>query len=441
MKEDNDFIDKLFTSAFDETDEASSKESWKKLDKKLFLSELKSFNLVNVNWKYWYYSGAALVALAILLLSLNPINPEIQTDNLITSTKTPSDSQVEAGSSGIENSSKIIADKTAENAFRLDDDLVTKNNTQTQAENQIYDHQKNVENNNSGMQLTESRSHLNIVHLKSRSYTGSLINSDKLFQTSTTHDNTFEKKNDPIQTFGQVQTANPSYYSLGLNLGSTWMFENNRQPEKINQPVLFAGINLRYNKHSFFVETSFDFSYFKSVYQSAYLYDTLLGEVIAPGYDIVEVINSSGDTVLERQFHSEIISVYDTLSSKDQVGIKSRTAVLSIPIHLGTNLYQRGHFYTSIFTGVMLKILLVENQTFPQFGSDYTKIIGFEISPTKNLMPEFYIQGGVMFGYQVLNRVNLELKSTYSHLLGENSTSLQTSKSNIQINFGINYRF
>jgi len=441
MKEEPDFIDKLFVSAFDETNEISTEEGWKKLDKKLFLSELKSFNLVNVNWKYWYFSGAALLVLAILLISLNQIPPEIQTDNIITSTETPSVLQIEADNSGSENPSEIIPDKTAENSFSYDDDLTTKTNIQGHSENQINDHQKNIGYNISRMQITESRSQLKIIHLKSRSYTGSLINSSELVQTTTTHENVFEKENDPIQTFRQVQTTSPSYYSLGLNMGSTWMFENNRQPERINQPVLFAGINLRYNKHSLFVETSFDFSYFKSVYQSAYLYDTLLGEMIAPGYDIVEVINSSGDTVLERQFHSEIISVYDTLSSKDQVVIKSRTAVLSIPIHLGTSLYQRGHFYTSIFTGVMLKILLVENQTFPQFGSDYTKIIGFETSPTKSLTPEFYIQGGVMFGYQVLNRVNLELKSTYSHLLGENSTSLQTSKSNIQINFGINYSF
>jgi len=219
MKEEPDFIDKLFVSAFDETNEISTEEGWKKLDKKLFLSELKSFNLVNVNWKYWYFSGAALLVLAILLISLNQIPPEIQTDNIITSTETPSVLQIEADNSGSENPSEIIPDKTAENSFSYDDDLTTKTNIQGHSENQINDHQKNIGYNISRMQITESRSQLKIIHLKSRSYTGSLINSSELVQTTTTHENVFEKENDPIQTFRQVQTTSPSYYSLGLNMG------------------------------------------------------------------------------------------------------------------------------------------------------------------------------------------------------------------------------
>lgn len=89
----------------------------------------------------------------------------------------------------------------------------------------------------------------------------------------------------------------------------------------------------------------------------------------------------------------------------------------------------------------MTKVYLIKNQSLPQYGSDDREIIDFETSPANSLAPEFYIQGGVIFGYQIINHTNLEIKSTYSHLLGKSNSALQKSKSNIQFSIGINHRF
>ena len=441
MKEEPDYIDKLFVDAFEETNEVSSNEGWNALDKKLFLSELKSFNLVNVDRRYWYFSGAGLVFAAMLFIGINQNSHQELMINAIATDEISLVLPDEKLESNNQSTTEISFGERAENPKSDNNGRIFETKQDLCLENQTNERNGNSRDDMREVQITEMSPFIKVSSLKIRPFANRLINNKETIANSTTYAKSFEDEQEAKLAAGQHKEKRSSRFALGLNLGSVWVIENNLQQERIDEPVLFAGLNFRYNTPSFFIETSFDFSYVKSVYRTNYLYDTLLGKMIAPGYDVIEVVNSSGDTVLERQFHTEIISVYDTLSSKDQVGISSRSSVLSIPIHVGTMLYHRGNFYTSIFTGVMTKLYLTKQQSVPQFGFGYREIIDFETSPTNSLAPEFYIQGGLVFGYQVLSRVDLEFKSTYSHLLGVNSNALQNSKSNLQINFGINYRF
>jgi len=441
MKEELNNIDKLFVNAWEESGGTPPAEGWDKLEKKLLITELKSFKFANVQRKYWYISTAATVIAVILLYNLIQNQPNTQQPIA----RTTIDNSVQTPKEML-NSNSRKPNQQEPVITKIDSTTRAEETSKTVSASQstvykVIEHQNNAVTDMERKERATARPDLLINPLKSRILQNNLINSKEscIVRTNLHQQNNYRTENHSFSE--QIPLEPVSYYTLGINLGSTWMIENKQQQEKINQPELFVGINLRYNTPILFLETALDLSYFRSVYQTNYLYDTLLGKMIAPGYDIIEVINSQGDTVLERQFHTEIISIYDTLSSKDEVVISSHSTVLSIPIHLGTVVYRHGNFYTSVFTGVMTKVYLIKNQSLPQYGSDYREIIDFETSPTNSLTPEFYIQGGVMFGYQVVDHANLEIKSTYNQLLGDNKSTLQKSKSNIQFSLGINYRF
>lgn len=323
MKDELKNIDKLFVNAWEESGDTPPVEGWDKMEKKLFINELKSFNFVNVKRKYRYISAVAIVIAAIFLFRLIQIDSGNQKSIVGIAIDTSGQATEEIPDSNIQKPNPqnpintIIGSptQTEESGKIVTGDQST--------ENEIFTNKEYTTTYMVKKESLTTRPALFINPLKSRHLQINLTAFSESCLVRTTVDQQNNKRTENHSLYEQIPVEPSSYYTLGVNLGSTWMIENNQQQEKINHPELFVGINLRYNTPGIFFETALNFSYFRSVYQTNYRYDTLLGKMIAPGYDIIEVVNSQGDTVLERQFHTEIISIYDTLSSQDQVGISS----------------------------------------------------------------------------------------------------------------------
>jgi hypothetical protein len=440
MKNKLEHIDHLFLDdAADNASDFSTKKGWRTLKVKLLLSEIKAFNFTNVNRTYLLIAG-----LLLLLFSSSVIYYRTTGNQNLELTETA----IPIVSSPLtEENFHFPADETAQRTgSRL---------TDNQPDQQITAvHSSAAHKNEQGVRGIEQQqfaSNQKPAFERSSAQTSKIkkIKSKKL----STDFGLKAKSSAPI--FSKTRTAsnieaesfyvpeeqtNPTpQFLLGLNAGFVFPLNESVSTENIYQPVWMAGINFRYNRKHFFIETALAFSYFESDLNTTYRYDSLLGVITSSSYEIIETVNEAGETVLERQYTSELTPVYDTISSSDQVTIHAHSTLLHIPLRVGFPVFRSGNFYTAIYAGAVFRLLIARNQNAPQYGANKQPIIDYETNPVINYSPELYFQGGLLLGYDVSRSLSFEIYSSYNHLLGGNSTYIPAA--NIQAGFGIHFKF
>ncbi|MCF6170806.1 MAG: hypothetical protein L3J66_07520 [Bacteroidales bacterium] len=440
MKNKLEHIDKIFLEGAESTTQFSAKKGWRTMKIRLLLSEIMAFNFVNVNWNYVVYAGILLFlfSFSFIYFNRNEIMPQEMSKTISTETAFPktekNDNRTPHQTAQTETPQIKGRPETPQiSPAKAKPALQNTKSVFHGKQEQKYSKTKPPSYFVSGAQLMKM--------VQPKKYAGQISGFDELplAATRNSHLAVSEKLNDVV-VYKQAEKR-PSRFSLGTNAGSVFLLNESASAEEIRQPLWFGGFNFRYNKARFFVETAIEFSVYKSAVNSTYRYDSLLGTIASSGYDIVEVTNDAGEIVLERQYHSELITVYDTLSSNDEVTITANSSVLCIPLRIGAKIFQTGRFYSAVYAGAVFKILLVKNQSAPGFGSDHRRIIEYETMPVVNYNPEFYFQGGLLFGYDISKSFSLEISASYNHILDGNSTNLQISKSNIKAGFGFNFKF
>jgi hypothetical protein len=442
MKNKLEHIDKLFLEgAASDAVNFSAKKGWRGMKIRLLLSEIMALNFVNVNWGYLIFAGLFLLLFSLSFIYFNSneipapeMGKTISTETVFPETEKNSH-QILHESSQTE-THKITEVQAPQQTSPIETGLSAKNAQSNTAEKQ--QERFNIAKQPSNSIVSNAHG---IYRMPPKKYSGQLSLPDEPSSTATRTLHPEVSANLKDMPVTEKQESRPSPFLLGFNTGSVFLLNENNPAEEIQKPILFAGLSLRYNRPHFYIETAVEFSYYESVLHSTYRYDSVLGTIASSGYDIVEVTNDDGEVVLERQYRSELVTVYDTLSSDDEVAISGNAVVLCIPLSVGTRIFQHGNFYTSIFAGAVFKMLLNKNQSLPEYGTENRKILTYETDPVISYEPEFYFQAGLLFGYDISKSFSLEIQSSYNHILGGNSNVYQSSTSNIRAGIGLNFKF
>ena len=441
MKNELQHIDKIFLdAATDDASEFSTKKGWRILKIKLLLSEIMTLNFVNINWAYLIYPGIFLLMISFYLVYFDTKTDEHEEMNATVFTNLPQHLEEPGGFNNNNPSLTETKQATYSKPGRIADTenpVLTDRNKQSysggmQQQNITVTNPKGIQHPDTGNKNDAIKPKLLIAVLGIEGET-SATNHASFRLTETTKASSVS---DQVKENGSVHN-----FMLGLNAGLVFPLNQSSSTESMRQPVWLSGINFRYSRNYFFIETAIELCYYESFLNSSYRYDSLLGIITSSGYEIIETINDEGETVLERQYTSNLTPVYDTLSSDDFVTINANSTVLCIPVRVGTTVFRSRNFYTAVFAGVAFKLLLNKNQSLPQFDADNRRIIEYETNPAINYNPEIYFQAGLLLGYDISKSFSLEVKSSYNHILGGNSTLLQSSKANIQAGFGLNFKF
>ena len=437
MKNKLEHIDKVFLNATaDDGAEFSVNKGWKLMNLRLLLGEITSLNFVNVNWIYLIFSGILLLLFSSSLLYFGVDGKKEDIQNTSSSPEALHATKESNSSLSQYEVSPNIQNQTSPHitSIKKNFPVQNKHNTSSTVQNQntsvtTQDEAKDFKHENQ-LETIEPRTVFSGIIAQDEVPTNVLTDIHLSPDVTVQNASIPEKQNDSSQNF-----------LLGFNAGNVFLLNEAGSKEDIQKPILFVGLNLRYCRPHFYIETAVEFSCYESVLNSSYRYDSLLGTITSSGYEIVETVNEDGETVLERQFHSELTPIYDTLSSKDLVRIESKSTVLYIPLRVGTQLFLRNNFYTNVFAGVVFKLLIGEKQSLPEFGTENRKIIAYETNPVISYEPDFYFQAGLLFGYNISKSFSLEIQSSYNHILGGNSNTLQNSESNIKAGIGLNFKF
>ena len=442
MKNKLEHIDKLFLEgAAADAVNFSTKKGWRGMKIRLLLSEIMALNFANVNWSYLIYAGLLLLLFSFSFFYFNrnentlpEISKTISIETVIPETEI-NDNQTQHESSQTE-THKNTENQAPQQIASVKTDLLAENEQANTTEKQQERFNIAKQSSNSIVSNTHG-----IYWMHPKKYSGQLsIPEEPLtIATRTSHQDVSAKLKDMPDA--EKQDKLPSRFLLGVNTGSVFLLNEAESAVDIQKPVLFAGINLRYSRPNFYIETAVGFSYFESILNSTYRYDSVLGTIASSGYEIVEVTNDDGEVVLERQYRSELVTVYDTLSSNDEVAISSNVVIICIPLRVGTRILKHGNFYTNVFAGAVFKMLLNKNQSLPEYGAENRKILAYETDPTISSEPEFYFQAGLLIGYDISKSFSLEIQSSYNHILGGNNSVYQSSKSNIRAGIGLNFKF
>ena len=206
--------------------------------------------------------------------------------------------------------------------------------------------------------------------------------------------------------------------------------------DNLNESVLpsaihFAGLDFKYQTEKYYIESSVNFSNFKYTENFGYCYDTLIGQIISARYEIVPIVNDLGDTVLRKIYDDALIDIYDTLKSKDQLQLETRSTLLRIPISIGKTFYRQNNFSASIFGGVTLNVLINKQQTIPEYSNSNQDIIKLDRDQMNSLLTQFYLHGGVAFNYQVSKRMNLGLSTSFNYGIASKNVQIQPFTSSL----------
>jgi hypothetical protein len=442
MKNELEHIDNIFRNNItNEPAEFHSDKGWKRLKDKLLLNELAALNLTNVSRKLIIITGIIFLLLSLMLpyMFVNHTNSQIihnsvniedfqETDDVysfatydILPDKNHYDSKFSHNKSGGE-----IVNIAEENLNTIQ--YPTSNDTKRKLKNS---------NNQIPQKLKQPTFNITILKTKKGSFSLNYFDpkiTDIVFSvlpdTNIDLNNTIRPTNDDSK-----------YFTLGVDIGSTWNINDADIYTETIQPLFDGGFIVKYHTKNMFISAALNIKYYKSTYSSNYTYDTLLGNDMVIGYEIVKVIDDMGDTVYERQYYSGLFEVYDTIKSSDQVMINSYSTALNIPVTIGTSIFQYRKFRISVTGGVLFSMLISNSQLHPKYAGTNREIIGFDTNPTINYVPVFHIQGGLLFEYKLSNRFNFELSSTYSHKIGYDQYPSQNPESLVRMGLGISYKF
>jgi hypothetical protein len=206
--------------------------------------------------------------------------------------------------------------------------------------------------------------------------------------------------------------------------------------DKMNESVLpsvihSAGLDFKYQTEKYYIESSVYFSHFKYTENFGYFYDTLIGQIVSARYEIVPIVNDLGDTVLRKIYEDALIDIYDTLKSKDQLQLETRSTLFRIPISVGINIYHRNNFSASVFGGVTLNVLINKQQTVPEYSNSNQDIVKLDRDQMNSLLTQFYLHGGVAINYQVSKRMNLVLSTSYNYGITSKNIQIQPFTSSL----------
>jgi len=435
MKNKLEHIDHLFLDAADDASNFSTKKGWRAMKVRLLLSEIKAFNFTNVNRTYLLIAG-----LLLLLFSFTFVYDHTRGNREPELTEA--------------NSSVLITDNTEKEEI-LPEDEASQTETYSMTDKRVTQQtilvstnsqQKNTQhsaNIKEQQQLTIATPVVKLNTSKTNEIPSAKVKNSGLHDEPTASISKSFRQNLSTEKetilIPEEQTNPTPQFLLGLNAGFVFPLNESASIENIYQPVWMAGINFRYNRKHFFIETALAFSYFESDLNTTYRYDSLLGVITSSSYEIIETVNEAGETVLERQYTSELTPVYDTINSSDQVAIHAHSTLLHIPLRVGFPVFRSGNFYTAVYAGAVFRLLIARKQDAPQYGANKQPIIDYETNPVINYSPEFYFQGGLLLGYDISKSFSFEIYSSYNHLLGGNSTYIPAA--NIQAGLGIHFKF
>ena len=439
MKNELENIDRLFRDLdVDETATYTIRKRWRLLKWKLFYTELSSMNLTNVNWNYWYVSGIAAILLFLFIYPFDVQNSTEIVDGIENINHSVIQHQPDGEINTTTHSNKSYTDEKkilqVENPINENESLGVINEEPSTSDkaNQI----KQIETENQPTE-TYKASNQNLTFLASRNVTINVTNTDNEISSN---GNLQPKETGTISPKSDLNNnTKPDYFSIGAQIGAIYFPENTPELETIYQPGIYAGVNLRYNRKKLFISAGLDFSSYKSEYQSTYLYDTLLGTLTTTGYDIVDVIDQNGDTIQERNLRSEIVDVYDTVNSDDYASIRASSTVFAASLSIGSHIYQYGNFYTAVFGGIMMKVLVSRNTSVPNVNEEDRNIIRLVSEQQSYHSTEFYLQGGLSLGYHLSRQVSIEISTSYNHILGSDANA-HFPLSGLRAGFGVHYK-
>ncbi len=448
MQNETEHIDDIFRKGVaEEPVEFETESRWKGLSNRLLLNEILELDFTNVNRTFLY---SAIVVLFLISLSIPVI---ITTSDNEPKSKVSNHNHINPNNT-ISVSDRINTENTVDSKINETSDNYITGNTQ------IIDETPEVINeviNKETIFVTTEKPTVNTTINNSfepaslgHGYKTNICSMLSYKNINLINVHTVDTEIVSRNTDNKIATGNEindkadnssEYFSLGIGIGSTWVLNENEQCYVTKQPIFDGGINVKYNTEKYFITAGLTVNRAKSTFNSNYTYDTLLGRDLVMGYEIVEVINDNGDTVMERIYYSGLHEVYDTLQSTDQVGITSYTTALSIPLNIGAMVFRHNRFSISATGGVMLNVMIGNNQQYPLQSNMNKKVIDFETSPSIIYEPVFYIQAGLLFEYKVSDRFNMELNSNYNHKIGHHNMLSQYPLSLIRMGFGVSYSF